>query len=206
MKYTGRVVVISLFISVIAVWTILYFLIVSDAGIYLPITNGFLQYSFGYTILIVPILWWLGKQYDKAKYLTERDDLTGAYNRRYLLDRFGEIKPASLSLSIIDVNDFKMINDTYGHHLGDEVLRDVLTMLRYVLNKEDIVVRVGGDEFLVISESHCLLSQQIDFDLDNNMRVSVSVGTAVYPEQATTLNQLLQVADNNMYRIKKRKR
>jgi diguanylate cyclase (GGDEF)-like protein len=189
-------------IFILTAWHESYFLIDKYTSFDFFITKGFLKYDFIYTPFLLPIVWWLGKQYDRAKYLSEKDDLTGAYNRRYLIDNFKKLAINSFIIYIVDVNDFKTINDTYGHHIGDEVLQYISSMLRQYVNKKDIIVRTGGDEFLVISKSECLLSQKLIFDIDDNIRVSVSIGTAMYPNDATTLNELVKIADKNMYKAK----
>lgn len=94
-------------------------------------------------------------QYDKAKYFSEKDTLTGVYNRRFVEAIFPKLlaqverKNEQLSLSIVDCNDFKPINDTYGHKIGDEVLITLSSLLAGEIRKSDIVARWGGDEFLI---------------------------------------------------------
>lgn len=78
-----------------------------------------------------------------------RDPLTGMYNRNILDEVLGTLK-RDFSLLVIDINDLKSINDTFGHTAGDEVLRDAAQIMKALVRKEDIIVRTGGDEFLII--------------------------------------------------------
>lgn len=79
------------------------------------------------TAIFLSIAWWGGKQFDKAKYLSERDPLTGTYNRRiveqyfYKAAKICDIKKQSLGVIMLDLNKFKEVNDEYGHHKGDEL-------------------------------------------------------------------------------------
>jgi diguanylate cyclase (GGDEF)-like protein len=148
------------------------------------------------------MFWWMGRHYDKVKYLTIIDELTGVYNRRYLTDHFNKIASGTFSLSLVDINDFKHINDTYGHHMGDLVLQHISSILGTLVEQKDFVVRLGGDEFLVISRTVYLQSQRMEFEIDVSFPVSASVGTAMYPYHGTTLNELINIADKNMYQIK----
>ena len=81
-----------------------------------------------------------------------QDPLTGLGNRR-LLDTLGDTRDGSLTVVFIDVDDFKRINDTYTHAVGDEVLRELAGILRLVSREEDRLVRFGGDEFLILTDS-----------------------------------------------------
>lgn len=87
-----------------------------------------------FTIVIIPISYWLGKQYDMVKYLSENDSLTKIYNRRYIIHTFPQLsvlvdkKDGKLSLFLIDIDQFKIINDTYGHEMGDRVLQQLCGM------------------------------------------------------------------------------
>lgn len=94
--------------------------------------------------------------YEKVKSLAERDELTGVYNRRHILDKLSENVKNSLrskkplTVSMLDFNDFKRINDTFGHLTGDKVLRDSVKIIKEALRKTDLLGRYGGDEFLLI--------------------------------------------------------
>ena len=149
------------------------------------------------------------------------DPLTGALNRLFLdrhmktpTDEFGE----SFAMIYIDLDGFKKINDTYGHESGDSILRVIVQRLKRRIRMEDIVVRVGGDEFVVIltdlssgpswvGSAVNRLYKALDVEYGIGMdkfRVSVSMGISTYPENGTDVDALMQAADAAMYSVKKR--
>jgi diguanylate cyclase (GGDEF)-like protein len=149
------------------------------------------------------------------------DSLTGLPNRILLNDRLSvAIENAkrthrSLSLIMIDLNRFKEINDTLGHHIGDHLLVQVGHRLSNLLRGSDTVARLGGDEFAIIlpdiSKSHVLeLASRIISELENvyevenkPLYVGASLGIATYPEHGDSARMLLQHADVAMYDAKR---
>ena len=105
-----------------------------------------------------------------------------------------------------------MINDHYGHETGDEVLKQLSNILVRTTSKKDIVARLAGDEFIIMTsfieeKGRDQIMNQINNELikiseELNMDFSVSIGTAVYPNDAKTLDGLLHIADQNMYKQK----
>jgi diguanylate cyclase (GGDEF)-like protein len=201
MKYTGRM--ISLLIAVANLL-------------------GFILYSYiphAYLVAIASIYlifgWWLGNQYDKVKYLSEKDLLTGSYNRRFLMDIFPKLRRRSdrkarkLIVFLIDVNQFKSINDQYGHAAGDRVLQMISNALKKAFRESDYVARWGGDEFVGIfpcreqsgmNEVQNRLHNEINkLSKKVSMDVSVSVGFATYPDEGIELIDLIKIADRKMY-------
>ena len=91
---------------------------------------------------------------DKAHYLAARDQMTGCYNRFYIQGRMAEIKESTretdYAIVFLDIDHFKTVNDTFGHQAGDTVLRTVANRLRLRVGDDDIVARMGGDEFVVL--------------------------------------------------------
>lgn len=153
------------------------------------------------------------------------DVLTGLPNRRMFLDRLDmEIKKAhreqrSMALLFIDLDRFKEINDTLGHHVGDELLVQAANRLRECVRETDTVARLGGDEFtVVLSQLHGTedverLTQEVIEKLAEPYRlagevahVSASVGVTLYPTDANNLEQLLRNADQAMYVAKEQGR
>ncbi len=150
------------------------------------------------------------------------DSLTGLTNRagfmrwmgRALLERQGTTD--LLALCFIDLDGFKPVNDIYGHDTGDEVLKVIAQRLLQSIRADDLAVRLGGDEFLVVlphTSSHEKLQfvcdrlikdlrQPITFLTGANIQVSASVGVSLCPEHATTLEGLLRCADEAMYQAK----
>jgi two-component system cell cycle response regulator len=117
---------------------------------------------------------------------------------------------------VLDLDDFKEINDTHGHHVGDRALRDVAQVLRTVIRPYDICVRYAGDEFIVVlagcgfdeaenkrKELQEAVSDAI-FEARPGTRVplSISAGSAVFPHDGDTYESLLAKADSRMYRDK----
>lgn len=155
------------------------------------------------------------------EHLARHDQLTGLPNRRYFADELEQaIARANrhnydFALFFFDLNDFKMVNDTYGHDVGDVLLMQLASRLDGRFRSTDFVARWGGDEFAVIVENISLSSdvQKIRHDLQELTRepietvnisfaVETSIGVAVYPKDGEDSSQLLQSADQAMYRAK----
>jgi diguanylate cyclase (GGDEF)-like protein len=183
-------------------------------------------------ISIGMILVMLEEQVSSNKWLALHDELTGLPNRRLFADRLTTaIERADrtrnrLALVILDLNGFKKINDTMGHHAGDEVLREISMNLRKGLRSSDTLARLGGDEFVIVSSELSEMPELSKIDrqqsldhfieavqraLDRSitvegrpMVVTASMGMAVYPEDAQDSIRLLRVADQRMYAAKQR--
>ena len=153
------------------------------------------------------------------------DDLTSLYNRRGFNDlgeqylKLARRTPRGVSLIYLDIDRFKTINDTLGHHVGDRALRSVADTLRETFRRSDIVARMGGDEFAVLAmeasgEDAAQLVERLREELDElnehtkeQFQLSVSVGTTRYVgEDVTSLDDLLAEADAAMYAEKRDQR
>lgn len=158
---------------------------------------------------------------DKAQYLAFHDELTGLANRRLLLDRLTlAIAHASrqkkhVALVFFDIDDFKSINDQHGHAHGDAILQGVAERLRICLRTTDTACRYGGDEFIVMlpeiegEQSASIVEQKLRAKLAEPYRVNgdlvtanLSIGIAVYPDDATDHHDLIRLADQAMYNAK----
>ena len=175
-----------------------------------------------YVVAVGMILLLLENQIEHNKYLALHDDLTGLPNRRLFQDRLASAlerarrTEAQAGLLIIDLDRFKQVNDTLGHHVGDLLLQRVATIFSERVRRSDTVARTGGDEFSVILEEPTsreealhvgqslieLLSEPIQLG-QHNVRVGASVGIAVFPYDAPDMETLCIQADLRMYDAKR---
>lgn len=152
-----------------------------------------------------------------------RDPLTGLWNRRYFDERIAEEldrarrNPARrLSIMIIDVNDFKRLNDSLGHAEGDRALCWVAAFLKSHLRAHDVCCRIGGDEFAVIlpevGEDGCetlanRLREKLGWDGTlPAFAIGLSIGSATLPTEVCSGDELMRAADRAMYRDKQRQK
>ena len=180
------------------------------------------ELSFFYLTFIFSIIaWWCGKQFDRAKFYSEKDPLTNTYNRRTIEQIFPKLiksctkENRKLAVIMIDLDDFKEVNDTLGHQQGDVLLKDIASLLQKVVGKENIVARWGGDEFVVFlhrmngnsiaSYIQKLQNERVERISLNATSEVMSIGLAVYPEDGTNLEALIQKADQAMYNAKRLK-
>jgi diguanylate cyclase (GGDEF)-like protein len=160
--------------------------------------------------------------FEETRQLSLTDPLTELPNRRYLLQHLGlELSRADrhgspIALLLMDVNDFKEINDTQGHSAGDHMLREIGRVVRSLLRPYDVCARFGGDEFVLVLWD-CDMAQAerrrqqleemiarigIASDDGSLVTTSVSIGIAVYPMDGHGTDQLLATADSTMYERK----
>jgi diguanylate cyclase (GGDEF)-like protein len=159
----------------------------------------------------------------RAYFAETHDALTGLLNRTHMLQKLddairrAEKDESSVAVFFLDMDEFKKINDSFGHNAGDQFLRLVADRLRRVVNTEDSVARLGGDEFLVMVEgldeksnakqiADRLLSEVAKPCAIENQEVSVttSVGVSVYPQDAKDAHMMIRRADTAMYIAKSR--
>ena len=159
------------------------------------------------------------------QYLATHDPLTGLPNRYLMNDRLEQIltrsKRSKLIFSIfyIDLKDFKRINDSYGHEVGDLLLQQVAKRLKDCVRLTDTVARLGGDEFLIIfaglarSEDVSLVADKVhacflkSFLLeDYQVKVKASIGINLFPDHGEDQENLIKAADYAMYLARKRAR
>lgn len=154
--------------------------------------------------------------------MAHRDDLTGLPNRRQFVEEFDAAcadyarTKSKFAIMFIDMNEFKHINDNYGHEVGDGVLVEMSKAMKSALRESDVVARLGGDEFVAlvrnVSSKESMealvdkLSDSLARKIDVNdccVDVSASIGGALYPDDADTLERLLSHADSSMYSAKR---
>jgi len=159
--------------------------------------------------------------YLQMEELANTDSLTGLYNRLYFQNRLSqELKLAQenkfpLSVAILDIDNFKRFNDTYGHLFGDKVLKKLSELMRSSLRATDVIARFGGEEFIILfirtglkdaykkaEKLRGKISSMTVTDMDASASVTVSFGVSSYPECALNENDLLRSADNALYEAK----
>ncbi len=172
-------------------------------------------------VQILRLLLQLDEAEQRLQVLSHTDDLTQTYNRRYFMQyidqefkrtkRYG----GTFSIAILDLDNFKEINDKWGHLVGDQVLRTLTNMLNASIRQADVCARYGGDEFIFlfpqtdkqqteiwlhrIYETFATNSIQVD---SLQIRVSFSVGVAVFDATLDNFDDLLRQADNALYGAK----
>ena len=143
-----------------------------------------------------------------------KDALTGAYNRRFYEDEVKDMKDPA-GVAVIDLDDFKIYNDTYGHHAGDLALETAADIIRRYVRKSDMLIRYGGDEFLLILPdiqsdifaAKLKMIQERIYEATiagyNRLQMSVSIGGVMF--NSGDIKEAVSRADKLMYRAKKRK-
>ena len=164
------------------------------------------------------------RQYEEIRRLNFIDDLTKAFNHRYFQENLAkEVNRHSrtgleFALAMLDIDDFKRINDTFGHPVGDEILKGLVDEMMTNARDSDIVARYGGEEFAIIfadtpaasaldaaNRMRELVARR-EFavaSIGRTLRVTVSIGVAVYPHDGTTTTDLVARADAALYFAKK---
>ncbi|MBW2154946.1 MAG: diguanylate cyclase [Deltaproteobacteria bacterium] len=166
----------------------------------------------------------LRDDYETAVYSAITDKLTGLYNRAYFEHFLKlEIKRADrqkgqVALIMLDIDNFKQCNDTFGHLAGDEILKTLGRLIRENIREIDMAARYGGEEFSIVlpntdKQGAITVASRIctlvyDHPLmpdcvEKNIRLSVSIGLSVYPSEADTVQRLIQNADRQLYRAKR---
>lgn len=177
----------------------------------------------GFLALIV--LRKLSRAYVKIDNMGITDELTRLYDRRYFFSRLKEIHNQAkrynhpMSCILIDIDNFKRINDTYGHQTGDAVLGKISDMIKNNCRKTDIIARFGGEEIIIllpetISDDAFVLAEKLRNTIDKNkikhekrqLRLTISLGVAGFPEneigKIEDTNILIQRADDALYAAK----
>ena len=162
------------------------------------------------------------KRQEKISFLAYHDPLTGLVNRTFLkeelktLTSLADRNNKKIALIFIDLDNFKFVNDTFGHEIGDLLLIQIANRLKKSIRKSDVASRIGGDEFILIlnninskeevekkvQEIINVLNAPIIIQ-DKKIEVTFSAGIAVYPDDTKNISELLQFADIAMYEAKR---
>ncbi len=157
----------------------------------------------------------IARKFRKLQNSIYKDPLTGTYNRRFLEEMFKieeeeyrKFKKGFCML-FIDLDNFKEVNDTFGHVKGDEVLKIIAKKIKRFLRSEDFLIRYGGDEFIVLiggEDTELLsivdkISEELKVNVDG-IEVFASIGYACFPLDGKDLQTLIEKADKRMYRMK----
>ena len=162
---------------------------------------------------------------NELRNLAITDPLTGAKNRRYLMNRGKEelarcLRYGSpLCLLLLDIDYFKLVNDTYGHDSGDEVLKSLTENAQLVLRETDIFARFGGEEFAALlvqtSQQDALLTAErlrttIEAmplpQISDTFSITISIGVSLFDDSVSSVEELIKRADKAMYRAKEKGR
>ena len=167
----------------------------------------------------------LSNEHEETAYLAYHDALTGLANRRFLDEELPKAlarahrNNQSLAVVMLDLDDFKPINDRYGHAVGDELLKTLASRIRQVLRSSDLAVRQGGDEFILLIEGIACRNDLIEslkrinrslsepYTLpQTSSRIQASMGVTVFPQDGAEPDQLIRHADAALYASKDKKR
>lgn len=188
--------------------------------VFFPVWNFLMRLSVFFVITI--LLSKLKEIMNHEKQLARIDNLTGAINRRFYyyltqmeIDRC-QRDSHPLTIVYIDLDNFKTVNDQFGHHMGDQVLCTVVSSIKKNLRKTDVVARIGGDEFALLLpktdyESAYIVLSKVQYSLleamrINNWSVTFSIGVLTCKTMSYTIETLLKMADDLMYSVKKNKK
>ncbi len=159
------------------------------------------------------------RELEALEYKATRDPLTGVYNKEITIKKIEKYISGNHTgkhmLMLIDFDDFKKINDTYGHLIGDKVLTYVIERIKDVFFEGEIIGRIGGDEFVVFCGNFLSMEDVLDKaqivmktlnttyeDRGKNIPISGSIGISLYPEDGVHYEQLMERADKALYKVK----
>lgn len=195
-------------------------------GIYASAESRAIDLSINFTLVIVVLMYivitlnnYFEDEHQRLFKMSITDQLTGVYNRRYLFSRLEEVHylaskdKKSFSLLMIDINHFKLVNDTFGHSVGDEILIELGSILKNCCRKDDLPTRFGGDEFILIlpdtkMAEALLVSQRIREAFSplstQYESIGLSLGIGVTESSGESIDDIIQQVDDHLYKDKRR--
>jgi len=225
LKISVIITAVSVALSVLVTFSILTLTGVSQEAYRIALVN-----SIAAPALISPCVTWyliglvikIRELEKQQRFFATHDELTGVMNRRAFFESFNSLKEIkeegleNLTLAYMDLDDFKLINDSYGHDVGDRVLQSFSDTLKKEVRSEDIVARIGGEEFAIILpntpvEGARKLLERIRKNIaskelqvnHNSVKFSVSIGLADCKKgHKLVIDQIIQQADKALYKAK----
>ncbi len=182
-----------------------------------PIQNVFL-YIFAAIVVLLSVLLYQVILNIKTKKESITDSLTQVYNRTFLRDFLKKIHPEKYQIAMLDIDFFKKINDNYGHKAGDYILSEVAIILKKIVREKDIIIRFGGEEFLIFfyklpndEDIAASISHRIREELENSkfvyddtsIKVTTSIGVMLHPQRCKSVSDAIKKADQLLYIAKK---
>lgn len=185
----------------------------------IPVSEGGVVYE---NIIICQDITYLKQIEKELQFAAWHDSLTGLPNRSQLLKKIDQAieNRSHFTLCFVDLDKFKPVNDTYGHHAGDMLLKHIARLLSNFVREDDIVARIGGDEFIILFHSISKENEikkmvqrlytipeknPLHYTNTDIIEFGFSIGYASYPHDASDAQELLNIADQAMYENKKMK-
>ncbi len=173
--------------------------------------------------LVISYFFYQSRKYRKDLEKMYIDPLTGVYNRHFMYDNMDLFKLDTYTVFVIDIDFFKRINDTYGHEVGDKVLKEIANRIKSCIKEEDILIRYGGEEFILFVKSNpdsptykydmvqfarsiknAVMKKYIDVD-GIKLKITISIGINLY-EYEKSIEEAIKHADMALYKAKQRGR
>jgi diguanylate cyclase len=199
-----------------SLWTYMHFLLIINMGILVQHLAQLERRALAQNERVNQLLNQMENSYRLVSSLAEKDELTTLYNYRSFRKKLNEMQPRNIAILLLDVDYFKVFNDSYGHLCGDAVLRDMATVLKNSLREMDMIFRYGGEEFAVIIQcsnemeiqaaakriSNNIKKHPFYFNNETALHVTVSIGYAIGTDTIKTTEELFKMADDALYNAK----